>query len=109
MAQTPPSTQQAQQKPSVIQAFEADFYRRNGSKKPVLVRKSVIRGNYALLEWTFGEMGGMALLSKASNQWTVIEQGGGAMDVNTLIQAGVQPSQAQQLYQAFYQQKLSPR
>jgi hypothetical protein len=107
-AQPPASTQQVQAKPSVIQAFEADFYRRNGTQKPVSVRRYVIQGNYALLEWTFGEMGGMALLSKASNQWRVIEQGGGAMDVSTLTQAGVPSSQAQQLYTALRQQKLNP-
>ncbi|MBW4490653.1 MAG: hypothetical protein KME12_23005 [Trichocoleus desertorum ATA4-8-CV12] len=107
-AHTLPPTPAASQQLSVIQAFAADFYHRNGTQRTVSVRRYAVEGNYALLEWTSGEMGGMALLLKASTQWTLIDQGGGAMDTNTLIQAGVPPAQARQLYQAFQQQKLNP-
>lgn len=55
-------------------------------------------GNYALIDWDEGEASGYAAFKRISGeQWRQIDWGGGATDVNDLVQHGVPASIAHQL------------
>ena len=62
------------------------------------IRRITTVGEYALAAWIWGEAGGQSLVQlDDSNQWKVIESGGGAMDVSVLEQLGVPTAEAEQL------------
>jgi hypothetical protein len=46
--------------------------------------------NYALVDWTYGEMGGQVLLKKEDGQWKVVTGGGGSLqNAEYLMEFGV--------------------
>jgi hypothetical protein len=57
----------------------------------VILRRSAIVGDYAILEWIREPMGGEAILKfdRAKGQWTILDAGGGAWTVDELVQFGV--------------------
>jgi hypothetical protein len=61
------------------------------------IKKSAIANNTALLSWQQGEAGGMILLKKQGDGWSVLESGGGAMSLMNLSENDVPRATAEAL------------
>jgi hypothetical protein len=73
--------------------------RENLPQAPSITR-TVIKEGYALTTWTWVEAGGQTVLSLTDEGWTVLESGGGAIEVVGLEAAGVPTDIAEQLIES---------
>ena len=64
------------------------------------VRHVAIVGDYALVDITYGQGGGEALLKRQQERWVIIQQGGGAFAAEQLIDLGVPNETASKLVKA---------
>jgi hypothetical protein len=65
---------------------------RQDASRPDLVElgRTMSVENYALVDWTYGEMGGQVLLKKEDGQWKVVTGGGGSLqNAEYLMEFGV--------------------
>jgi hypothetical protein len=79
------------------QAIEQVVKQASPGDPPIQITKARISGNYALVNWREGDGGGQTLLQKKDGRWIILESGGGQMDENTLIKAGVPKNYAKAL------------
>lgn len=73
--------------------------RRNASR-PDLVElgRTMTAGNYALVNWRYGEMGGQILLKEEGGRWKVVTGGGGSLqNAEHLMRLGVPSEVARSL------------
>ena len=61
------------------------------------ISRTIIRENYGLVSWIWGEAGGQSVLALTDDGWTVLTSGGGAIDVAGMEAVGVPSAIAQQL------------
>jgi len=80
-----PQAKQAQTALKAIVCSKQHF----GMAGPCDLRQLRVIGDWALVEWTAGEAGGQAILRKVGTSWRFISGGGGAMNVQNAVEAGV--------------------
>ena len=67
-------------------------------QEPLSVEPIVVSGNYAIADWTQGEMGGRALLRKHQGAWAIVLcAGDGIKSKDALLKAGVPLGDAERL------------
>jgi hypothetical protein len=69
------------------------------SKVQPTIRRTTVKGKYAIATWQWGEAGGQSILIQQSKRWKIVDSGGGAVNLETLKQKGVPAKVAEKLMQ----------
>jgi len=84
--------------PQISRAVKASFPSVSEDRYPFVMNRISIAGDYALVSWTQGEMGGAAALKKQNGKWLVVTSGGGEIPAKYLITKGFPKATAEALY-----------
>jgi len=67
------------------------------SNPPPEIDRLAIESDYAIALWRNGVAGGVAVLRKGESGWTILANGGGSMNAQGLVDAGVPKATASRL------------
>jgi hypothetical protein len=96
----PPRSPQSKIHPEVAKATLAQLLQGvNHTPDPPAIRRTVVKGNYALATWQWGPAGGQSVLIQKRGQWQVVNSGGGLLDLPGLQASGVPLPMARVLMQ----------